>query len=68
MSHVNVDIKDRLEERKRLALLEAERKYWADTAYALQQELENIPKAIREWGYIEIDDLTLIAKPEEAGP
>lgn len=63
MSWVNVDIDDRLEERKKLALLEAERKYWADAAFDLQRELENIPKAIKEFGYVEIGGLRLIKEP-----
>lgn len=56
MSHANVDISDRLEERKRWHMLEAERKFWCDLAYELQSELENIPRAVRDYGFVDISD------------
>lgn len=68
MTHINVDITDRLSERLRMHMLEAERKFWCDMAYELQRELETIPQAVREYGFVEISDrresVKLVAAPD----
>lgn len=69
MAHTNMEIRDDAEARLRRHLLEAERKFWADEAFRLQSELENIPRALKQWGHVTISDgreeVTIIAKPDE---
>ncbi len=69
MSHTNVSIRDDSDDRLRRHLLEAERKFWAEEAFRLQRELENIPRAISQWGFVTLSDrggeITLVAKPDD---
>lgn len=69
MSYVNMDIRDRSDERAKAATQKAELEFWRGEAMALQMKLENIPRAIREWGYVQIWDgdekLTLVAKDSD---
>ena len=56
MSHTNVTIKDHLysrefEQQKRIASLEWEVGYLRQQAECCQGLLENIPRAIEEWGH-----------------
>jgi hypothetical protein len=54
MSYTNVHIKDDLSVRKSSRLKDAELAFWQATADELQAKLENIPKAIKEHGYVDI--------------
>jgi hypothetical protein len=72
MTWTNVSIRDDASRRLADALIKAERDFWADEASRLQRELENIPRAVREFGRVDIyddrDTITLVAKPAaEAG-
>jgi hypothetical protein len=70
MAYTNVNIRDRNSELKTRAMLEAELSFWRQRADELQRTLENIPSAVRQYGYVDLidgdDTLTLIAKPEES--
>ncbi|WP_201829671.1 hypothetical protein [Microvirga zambiensis] len=71
MAYVNVEVPTYGEtsDRRQLALTHAEMEFWKSEAAALRKQLENIPRAIEEWGYVTVTDgirsVTLIAKPEE---
>ena len=57
MSYTNLDISDRNEDMyRKFALLEAERDYYQKHARELQNKLENIPQAVKEYGYVDIID------------
>ncbi|WP_445505038.1 hypothetical protein [Microvirga sp. G4-2] len=68
MAYTNLSIKDDTHSRKAWTLLEAEKKFWEDEALRLQMKLDNIPRAIREHGYITVHDggdaLILVPKDE----
>lgn len=54
MSYTNVHIKDDLSQRKTTRLKDAELAFWQATADELQAKLENIPRAVKEHGYVDI--------------
>lgn len=68
MAYTNMHISDAAYERKSRAMLEAERKFWEEYAFELQRKLENIPRAIKEFGFVDIDldgeEIRLVAKQQ----
>jgi len=71
MVHTNLSIERPRYAREALeiAKLRAELEFWMRHAEGLQDEIENIPRAIERYGHIDISHeggrLTLIAKPED---
>ena len=76
MSHTNVTIKDHLysrefEQKKRIASLEWEVGYLRQQAEYCQGLLENIPRAIEEWGHVDLFDdrgnkiMTIVKQKEQ---
>lgn len=69
MSYTNVHIKDDLSKRKADRLIDAERAFWSGIADELQAKLENIPKAVKEHGYVDLyyegKHLRLVAEPRK---
>lgn len=74
MTHVNMMMPDerRIETRLKMLLLETERNFWRTEAERMVMEFENIPRAIEEYGYIDVphdgDRITLVAKPATPDP
>lgn len=72
MVHTNMSMPNRLETADRLAAtqLASERDFWRNEAERLAAELENIPRAVKRYGFIEVPDgsetLTLVREPSEA--
>ncbi len=68
MSYTNVHIKDDLHQLKEARLKDAELTFWRGVADELQGKLENIPKAVKEWGHVDIyyegEHLRLVVEPE----
>jgi hypothetical protein len=54
MSYTNVHIKDNLRQLKADRMKDAELAFWQAVADELQGKLENIPKAVKEYGYVDI--------------
>jgi Asp-tRNA(Asn)/Glu-tRNA(Gln) amidotransferase C subunit len=66
-TNVSIERDSAVNQRRRIALLEAELAFWKEHADRLQQTLENIPAAVEKWGEVDIKSdgvrVTLIAKP-----
>lgn len=73
-SHTNVTIESEysstIQFTKRIAELEFELSYAKKRITQLHDELVNIPRAVEEWGYVDIEydnkSVTLIAKPVDS--
>lgn len=69
MAYTNMHITDTASERKALAMREAERKFWEEYAFELQRKLENIPRAIKEFGFVDIEldgeEVRLVSKQQD---
>lgn len=69
MSHTNVSTNKRKDDEQdlRVELLQVEVNFWRKRYEWMRSEMENIPKAVKEWGYVDIDteyggNITLVDK------
>lgn len=71
MTHTNVYIRswDYDNQDLGVVLLKAERDFWKSRAEYYRKEMSNIPEAVKECGYVDIDDgrekITLVKKRQK---
>ena len=74
MTHTNLQMPIRMEAADRLAMKQAhsELEFWRKEAERLAAGLENIPRAVKRYGFIEVPDgsesIRLVVQPADAEP